>query len=184
MSMINNSYYAILAILSIGPMSGYQLKAWVDEGIGYFCNIDYKQIYPTLTKLVDTGLATYLDSKAGNRPTSKIYSLTKAGQRELEGWLIKPVSEGKQSKNELMLKLFFGHLIPLEASFEHINRYKASCIASIKIIEEINECLTSEANKDAFWHYRITTLNRGRLIQQAELEWCEQTIEYLLQNIE
>jgi DNA-binding PadR family transcriptional regulator len=165
-------------------MSGYKIKTWVDEGVGYFWDIDYKQIYPTLKKLVESGLATFEVVKSGSRPESKVYLLTDSGMEELQAWLSKPIQEGKQSTPELMLKLFFGHHIPLEKNIEHLERLKASTIATVQKLEEISECLKDETEKDAFWHYRMTTVNRGKLLRKSEIDWCNQTIEYLSANIE
>lgn len=183
MSRINNSYYAILGILSIGPMSGYKIKATVDEGVGYFWDIDYKQIYPTLKKMVNDGQATFQVFKQGNRPESKVYMLTDSGMTELKNWLMKPVQEGKQSKNELMLKLFFGHHVPIEVNLEHLERYKNSCINNIQAMVNIQKGLENEMIKDDFWHYRMTTVNRGHMIYQTELDWCNETMEYLRNRI-
>ncbi len=179
MSRVNNSYYAILGILSTGPMSGYQMKSWVDEGVGYFCDLDYKQIYPTLTKLVASNLATFEITKSGGRPESKVYGLTDQGMKELKDWLAKPVQEGKQSTFELTLKLFFGHLIPIETNIEHLERFRSSTIAAIQKFEQISDCLEGEPEKDAFWHYRMMTVNKGKLLRKSELEWCNQTLTYL-----
>ncbi len=183
MSRVNNSYYAILGILSIGPMSGYQIKSWVDEGVGYFWDIDYKQIYPTLKKLVDSGQATFEVIKSGRRPESKVYMLTEPGMEKLQEWLIKPIQEGKQSTPELMLKLFFGHLIPIETNIKHLERYRAFNNTTMQKLEEISDCLEGETEKDAFWHYRMATVNRGKLLRKTEVEWCNQTMEYLRSNI-
>ncbi len=183
MSRVNNSYYAILGILSIGPMSGYQIKAWVDEGVGYFWELDYKQIYPTLKKLVASDLATFKVIKSVSRPESKVYGLTDQGMKELKDWLVKPIQEGKQSTSELMLKLFFGHHIPIEVNIEHLERFRASTIDAMHRMEEISECLEGEAKKDAFWHYRMTTVSRGKLLRKSELDWCNQMMEYLRNNI-
>ncbi len=184
MSRVNNSYYAILGILSVGPMSGYQIKTWVDEGVGYFWDIDYKQIYPTLKKLVEAGLATFEIVKSGTRPESKVYLLTEPGMKELKDWLVRPILEGKQSTQELMLKLFFGHHIPIEKNIEHIERFKTSSMAALQKLEEISECLEAEADKDAFWHYRMTTVDKGKLLRKSEVTWCDHTMVYLRTNIE
>jgi DNA-binding PadR family transcriptional regulator len=182
MARVNNSYYAILGIISVGPMSGYQIKAWVDKGVGYFWDIDYKQIYPTLKKLVVSGLVTFEVVKSSNIPESKVYRLTDSGMKELQAWLTKPIQEGKQSTPELMLKLFFGHLIPVETSIEHLESFKASKTAILQSLDQISEVLNAETEKDAFWHYRMTTVNRGKLLNKSDVDWCNQTIEYLQNN--
>lgn len=183
MSRVNNSYYAILGILSIGPMSGYQIKAWVDDGIGYFWDLDYKQIYPTLKKLVDSDLASFEKIKSGNRPESKVYRLTDQGMKELKEWLVKPVQEGKLSTPELLLKLFFGHHIPLETNIDHLERFQSSTIAKIQEFDKLSECLEDEPEKDAFWHYRMMLINRGKQLRRSELDWLNQTMTYLQTHI-
>ncbi|MCX7711829.1 MAG: PadR family transcriptional regulator [Clostridia bacterium] len=180
MSKTNTSYYAILGILGFGPMSGYSIKMWVEEGVGYFWDIDYKQIYPTLKKFLDEELATFKIEKTGNRPESKIYTLTDKGFAELKNWLIKPIPPGKKSRNELMLKLFFGHHIPLRVNLAHLQRFKETTLASIKAIREIKDCLEKEEIKDASWHYRLTTVMNGELIHQASIDWCNKAAEHLL----
>jgi Predicted transcriptional regulators len=183
MARANNSYYAILGILSIGPMSGYQIKTWVDHGIGYFWDIDYKQIYPTLKKLVDSGLADFEVVKSGSRPESKVYQLTEPGKKELQSWLSKPIAPGKQSTPELMLKLFFGHHIPVETNIEHLESFKSSIVAKLNDLEEIARDLNSKSDNDNFMHYRMTTVNRGIFQCKTEIGWCNQTIKYLKANI-
>lgn len=180
MARINMSYYAILGIISIEPMSGYQMKAWVDEGVGYFLDMDYKQIYPTLERLVASGLVEYEIVKSGSRPQSKVYHLTDSGLEELKKWLSGPVHAGKQSVSELMLKMFFGHHISTDANLEHLKQFRASRMAVLESLNEVSECLDEEEPKDAFWRYRVATVNRGKLLNKAEIEWCNQTMEEII----
>ena len=52
------SKYAILGILSLGSMSGYDIKKMFEKSIGNFWSESYGQIYPLLKALVDEGFAT------------------------------------------------------------------------------------------------------------------------------
>jgi DNA-binding PadR family transcriptional regulator len=183
MARVNNSYYAIHGILSVGPMSGYQIKMWVDEGVSYFQEIDYKQIYPTLNKIVAEGLADYEVVKSGNRPESKVYHLTDQGINKFKEWLVKPIPEGKKDTNELMLKLFFGHNLPIEINVGHIERFKASRIKALQDINRLNDLIENASEKDTFWHYRMATVNKGKILYESEIDWCNKTIEYLKVNV-
>lgn len=178
-SRVNNSYYAIIGILSIGPMSGYQIKTWVDEGVGYFVDIDYKQIYPTLKRIVDEGLAVFDIEKSGNRPESKVYRLTDKGISVFKEWLECPIDYTKRSTNELMLKFFFGQHNSVNTNMEHLTRYKEYTVNRLQNIKDVKTCLENDRNKDASWHYRMTTVMRGEILLQAELNWCDQTMEYI-----
>jgi DNA-binding PadR family transcriptional regulator len=183
MSRINNSYYAIIGILGIEPMSGYNIKNWVDQGVGYFWDVDYKQIYPTLKKIVEEGLATYEVMKSGNRPDSKVYMLTEKGRKELIDWLNKPVQSGKFSMNELMLKIFFGHNVPVEVNLRHLENYKQSCLDAIEDLKNLMKKFEDDPKKNDSWHYRMTTAMKGTLNLNTEIEWCNRSMEYIKANI-
>jgi PadR family transcriptional regulator AphA len=43
--------FAILGLLSIEPMSGYDIRRNLDESLSYFWSESYGQIYPSLKKL-------------------------------------------------------------------------------------------------------------------------------------
>jgi PadR family transcriptional regulator AphA len=182
MSRANQSYYAILGILGFGPMSGYQIKMWVDQGVGGFWDVDYKQIYPTLKRFIDEGLATCQEEATGKRK-SKRYELTAKGHTVLRDWLRQPIADGKHSVNELMLKLFFGHHLPVEQNIEHIKRFQEENLRVIEAMEGIRNCLADEEPKDASWHYRMAIFNHGEKMRRANLAWCEQTIKYLRKSM-
>lgn len=183
MSRINNNYYAILGILNFHPMSGYHIKLTASQGVGNFWDMDYKQIYPTLKKLVTEKLATVEIVKADSRPDSKVYKLTEAGVNKFYDWLKSPLTDGKQIRTELMFKLYFGYNISAEIIISQVQNYKQIKIAELKNIEEIMGSIEAEAKKDAFWHYRVVTIDRGKKIISVEIDWCNDTIQYLSANL-
>jgi DNA-binding PadR family transcriptional regulator len=70
---------AILSLLAEGPKHGYQLMKEMKDRSGGMYSASAGTIYPTLQQLEDEGLieATQLSGK-------RVYSLTEAGQKELE----------------------------------------------------------------------------------------------------
>lgn len=182
MARINKSFYAILGILGFGPISGYKIKSWVDDGVGFFWDVDYKQIYPTLKRFIEDGLATYTEETTGKR-RSKLYRLTEKGHQELRNWLGQPIANDKQNASELMLKLFFGHHLSVEKNIEHVRRFREICLQGVKVMEEIKQCLNEEAPKDSSWHYRMMLVTNGDLMRKANLEWCDMTVEYLKEQV-
>ena len=54
MSKENKSRYALLGMLSLQPMSGYDLKKFTEESTANFWQENYAQIYPILRQLTDT----------------------------------------------------------------------------------------------------------------------------------
>src|SRR2546423_1494831 len=102
----NKSRYALLGMLSLQPMSGYDLKKFIEESTANFWQENYAQIYPMLRQLTEEGLTTSHIEKQEKRPERRIYALTEQGWDELRRWLTEPV-EPQVERNELLLKLFF-----------------------------------------------------------------------------
>jgi PadR family transcriptional regulator, regulatory protein AphA len=119
MSRDNKSRYAILGLLSLGPMSGYDIKKTIEASLSNFWSESYGQIYPILKSLVADGLATVSVETQTGKPNRYVYALTRAGQDELERWLHRP-AEYEVGRNELLLKLFFGWQVPVSESLHKV----------------------------------------------------------------
>ena len=51
----STSRFAILGVLSLGAMSGYDVKKLIERSIAHFWNESYGQIYPSLNRLAAEG---------------------------------------------------------------------------------------------------------------------------------
>ena len=99
------THYAILGLLCWKPMSGYDIRRMVEVALQYFWNESYGQIFPTLNRLVEAGLATKrADRRSGNRGR-QVYRVTAAGRRTFMEWLHEP-TEMPRLRDELKLKFF------------------------------------------------------------------------------
>ena len=109
MSLNNSIQFAILGMVSLRPMTGYEIKQSYQQGPANFMPISYGQIYPILKKLTADGLVTG-KLEAGGRERQR-YSITLAGKKLLRAWLSGTDSgasrSGAVSHRELLLKLFF-----------------------------------------------------------------------------
>jgi len=100
--------HAILGILEIRPMHGYQVKRVLDEGISGFWPVNLAAIYPSLRRLEEEGLVAHrLEATAEGRPDRKVYELTDAGREELARWRPLMPDGNVGWKNPLYLKLLF-----------------------------------------------------------------------------
>ena len=79
--------YAILGFLNYAPLSGYDLKKVFDNSVQHFWPADQSQIYRTLTRLTERGLAEMDVIEQTERPDRKVYHITQAGRDELLQWL-------------------------------------------------------------------------------------------------
>ena len=100
--------YAILGMLARwGPMTGYDLKRWFDQGVGQIWPAAYGQIYKELNRLQELGWAQMEREEQESRPDRKVYRITPAGREALAAWLGER-AEPPQWRDELLLKLIFG----------------------------------------------------------------------------
>ncbi len=103
----SNTSSAILGILSTGPMSGYDIKAFADRSVRPFWAVSYGQLYPELKALAAAGLVAAEAQPRGSRRRT-VYRLTERGQAALANWLAEPIEGGHELRDEMLLKLFFG----------------------------------------------------------------------------
>src|ERR1700722_13200590 len=103
----SSSTEVLLGLLTIQPMSGYDLGQTIRGSVGHFCNESYGQIYPNLKKLAAEGFVSSKTERQKGKPDRHIYSITKKGRERLTNWLAVP-PQPEIPRNELLLKLFFG----------------------------------------------------------------------------
>lgn len=163
---------ALLGMLSLGAMSGYELRKLIDGSIGNFWRESYGQIYPTLKRLQQEGLVSATE---GDRAGSKVYSLTDAGFARLGEWL--GVMPRRQvPRNELLLKLFFGDLMPAETVRAQVEQRRIELALDLARYDGIEaELKRLHAGKPGlpFW---LMTVRYGQAEARALLSWCEETL--------
>ena len=106
--------YVILGFLSWRPMSGYDIKARVEESTRFFWAASYGQIYPELKRLAEAGLIEPEgEATDGRRRTA--YTLTGEGLQVLQEWLaVEP--DTWELRDDGLLKLFFASAAPATAA--------------------------------------------------------------------
>jgi len=174
----NTTRYAILGLLSIMPCSGYDLKKLSDMSISHFWSENYGHIYPVLRRLEEEGMVTRESSQTPGRPPKSVYRVTEKGTAELNGWLQKPV-EYHPFRNELLLKIFFARDIPLSNVKEKLQRERERQAQSLETFLGIEAMLkSSEPYKSQkalpLW---LSTLDLGKRVSQAIIEWCDETMK-------
>jgi PadR family transcriptional regulator, regulatory protein AphA len=103
---LSTTSYVILGMLSLRPMSGYEIKRVADFSVRHFWTISYGQIYPELKNLVEAGLAEPEDGSVGSRQRT-LYRLTKTGREALLDWVGIPNEVPIEVRDEMLLRLFF-----------------------------------------------------------------------------
>ncbi len=171
--------YAILGFLAYKPLSGYDLKKKFDNSVQHFWSADQAQIYRTLARLAEQGLAEVEVVEQSQRPDRKVYHITPAGREELRLWLAGPVPS-HDSRSASLVQIFFSGQLSDEqllVKFEQIAGYSRAVLAAYQQIPPVIDSYAQEfANpRESFcWHL---TLELGIQSFQAQLAWAESVIE-------
>jgi PadR family transcriptional regulator AphA len=169
------SRYAILGMLSICPMSGYDIKKTIEESISNFWSESYGQIYPILRRLVADGLVTKTVEIQSGKPDRHVYELTKKGRQELQRWLGEDVPP-KVQRNELLLKLFFGEEVAATTNLKHVEQYREVQLQLLEKYHALETEIKSKYAGDPNSSYWLMTLQHGKHVSHALMKWCDQTL--------
>jgi len=178
MSAITKTGYAILGMLSIHPMSGYDMRQLMQKSTQNFWSESDGQLYPNLAKLTQQKLITCKIAKQNNVRDKKTYSITAIGKKALKHWL-EQEAETSLVRNEFMLKLFFGANVAAEIIREHIQAHRYQTKAKLTQLAETKKNLTDKHAKSPHFPYWQMTLQYGIRIAEAKLVWCDDVMQLL-----
>ena len=174
MSRKSKTRYSILVMLSIKPMSGYDMKQFTKDVISNFWSESYGQIYTNLKILIEEGLISAREVKEGKKPYKTVYEITSQGSLVLGEWLCEPVST-QVPRDELSLKLFIGPLIPLKVSLQHIITHREQQKQQLDTLKQaINKMEKEVPNEVPYKDYWISGSKLGILVREARLKWCDE----------
>jgi DNA-binding PadR family transcriptional regulator len=173
--------HAILATLSNGCSSGYDISKQFAGSVGFFWYATQQQIYRELAKLEEQGYLSAEVIKQENRPDKRLLSITVTGIAYLQEWIIQP---GKISpiKDDLLVKLFAGHLVQKETILTELKHHRVQHQLTLNTYREIESRVFGDpAQCTEVGKLRYLTLLNGIGLENAWLVWCEQAIA-LLEN--
>lgn len=173
MDSLSPTAYVILGMLHREPLSGYEIKARVDNSTRFFWAASYGQIYPELKRLSEAGLVAGADSPTGGRKRT-IYEITGDGEEELVAWLRRP-PEVFEMRDEGLLKLFFAEALPPAEAVEIVRAMRHHREAVNKRLRE----LEPEKDEDKA-RYPLVVLRSGIEFTDWSVDWCRRVEEQIL----
>jgi DNA-binding PadR family transcriptional regulator len=173
----SSSMEVLLGLLTIAPMSGYDLGQTIRGSIGHFWNESYGQIYPNLKRMAADGFVSSKAEKQKGKPDRRIYSITRRGRERLASWLAVP-PQAEIPRNELLLKLFFGAQLAPDISIGYVERMAKSEHTLLQLIKRTaEEIARNQQYPDApYWKMAARF---GQLELEAHLRWAEETLAEL-----
>jgi DNA-binding PadR family transcriptional regulator len=135
MAKISGTEAALLALLTRGEMSGYDLQRAAEAAGGFFWAPTKSRIYAVLPQLVERGFATSREVQQVGRPNKQLYKITKTGRSTVQSWLEEPPTF-EPERAPLLLKLYFGDLLPPETLIAHVRHIRTEAATLQKRLEQ------------------------------------------------
>jgi DNA-binding PadR family transcriptional regulator len=167
-----------MGLLSMGPMSGYDIKKKFEKIAANFWNESYGQIYPILKRLDTEGLATRSVEKQIGKPDRHIYELTVEGHKELVQWLLEPV--GRQvGRQEILLKLFFGPTLPVHDNIQQVEHFQKNHEKELQDLKSTKIQMKMDNQDSPHFPYWLMTVRFGELVNEALLKWSREVLSQM-----
>lgn len=174
--------HAILGLLTIQPMTGYELKHEAfDRSIAHFWQADQSQIYRVLDQMESDGWVESELEIQIERPNKRLFRITNSGLEALLNWLHTPQSPSVY-RDPFLVQLFFAGMLPRERVLEHIQQHIDAHHATLATYHAIQAILPQDnvpLRDQQFW---LMTLDWGVAQEKTYLNWledCKHKIESL-----
>lgn len=162
----------ILGLLAHQSLTGYEIKKWMDNALGYFWGASYGSIYPTLAKMEQEGKVTAVKTIEYGRD-KVVYSITELGREQLKGWLALGTAQN-EIRYETLLKLFFGNEVGAEITCSHIEQFAEGIKKDYAMLKQFEAVLEPIQDQEETHLYYLLTVRFGIKTYEAYLSWCKE----------
>lgn len=171
--------YAILSILNVAPMTGYDLKHEAfDATVQHFWPADQSQIYRTLARLAEQGHVTMTVEPQDERPDRKVYSITPEGQAALGEWLREPQTP-PTLRDPFLVQTYFGMEVPNDELRALVEARLTHHHARLAELRSIPIPSTSDRPRDRWLALQHLTLDYGLALEETNIAWLERCLAVL-----
>jgi DNA-binding PadR family transcriptional regulator len=171
--------HALLATLSSGYYSGYDLSKQFSGSVGFFWQATQQQIYRELTKLEEQGYLSAEVVPQSGRPDKRMLTITTAGQTYLQDWIRKPCNMSP-IRDDLLVKLFAGHLSDRDTLRQELEHHRSQHQANLDAYLQIEDKFFKNPELcESIDQLRYLTLLNGIQFERGWLTWCEKAIATL-----
>ena len=164
---------AILGLLTVEPMSGYDLKKVCEQSLAHFWHASFGNLYPRLKHLAALGLIRGSRQARARGPDAIVYTLTRSGRAQLRKCLQEP-PEQEHVQSEFTLKIFLGAHTDLARTERMVldhEREQTRIRDGYKATEQSILSVMRRRPEAAYW---MMALKRGQLLTEARLRWCQE----------
>lgn len=176
--------HAILGLLSLNSLSGYDIKKMFEGSVALYWSGNNNQIYKSLIKLHEQGWVSRETQLQTASPARKIYSITPKGLEELRRW-VSTGPEMPQIRNSFLIQLAWADLLTANELDALLERYENDLRVQLEMLrfqKQDRNVSPSGISRDAYINILQARTPRETLLwnmvlenwlsyYQAELSW-------------
>ena len=170
--------HCILGLLEYEPMTGYDMKFFMDTSITHFWTAQLSQIYRELIALEKKGHVIHHIEPQEGRPDRKVFQITAEGQSAFRKWLLQfPDSLSPTIRDEFSVKIFFGSMLnPGEIRFQ-LRRYikeRENELKYLLYVEKVVHHYSKKLERPQEVFFWNMLLKRNRIIASSQIDWAKE----------
>jgi len=187
--------FALLALISGGPLTGYDAVKHFHSSVGHLWHAPDSQIYPELRRMQADGLLEATAVPWGSKTATKTqYSLTAEGREELARWQATPVAYTPERDQAHLVAAYFEWGTPASARArltEHIAFYTHVRATAESQAQEIRDrtsptlqrrfAVTDTADWERIAEFKVLAYEGKIARANAEIAWAQKALAYVSQ---
>jgi DNA-binding PadR family transcriptional regulator len=160
---------ALLALLSIRPMTGYEILRHHARALEPWWETPRTQIYPKLRELQRRGLIEHEYVVQESKPNKRLYSIGPVGSEALASWLGSTINV-PEMRHHMMMRLFLGNLLPIEETSRLLIGYRDRMAARAESYRQAKERFSRSLSGPYRASVFFELLSLDHLIAMTDLE--------------
>jgi DNA-binding PadR family transcriptional regulator len=168
-------HFAVLGMVRLRPMTGYEIKQAYQKGPANFMPISFGQIYPVLARLEKEKMVRQ-DKTPGSRGSIR-YSITSSGKEAMGNWLL---SAGDATDyKELLLRLFFASSAELAGLRGHVESFRGQEQAELRHFDDTRKWLDGAQAGNPHLPVWKLIMEYGVMQNEFRIRWAEQALAFI-----
>lgn len=182
--------YALLAVLTAGPLTGYDAAKRFGGSVGHVWHAPDSQIYPELKRMAAEGLIAGEQVRLGPKSTKTQYSITDEGLAAFREWMNTPIDHSPERDAHHMQAAYFEWADPEGARanlLAHIDHHRRQ-VELLTAVRDGIEARTDPAivqrlerypaeDHDAIVAYKVFTYEGMIERSLAEIDWAQRGLK-------
>ena len=168
---------ALLGVLSLREMSGYDIKRSFDRAVHFVWNAADSQIYRELRRMEEEALISSRLIHQDGKPNKRLYQLTPQGAKVLDDWLVSPV-EQPYDKEPFLMRMFFMGRVDSEDASRVLSERRDVLESLLAVAGERHERfadLSRTEHPEILW-WQVRLIEGVQRLYTAQLEWINTLI--------